>query len=57
MQVGEAGRDRLTMLVGLADQRIDQIEDAKRDADYTSWHDALLKNYELKEGWTAKFVK
>jgi hypothetical protein len=32
-------------------------EDAKRDADYTSWHDALLKNYELKEGWTAKFVK
>ena len=31
-------------------------EDAKREADFTSWKDALLKNYELKEGWTAKFV-
>lgn len=32
-------------------------EDAKRDADYTAWKDALLKNYELTETWTAKFVK
>lgn len=32
-------------------------EDAKRDADYTAWKDALLKNYELTEGWTAKLVK
>lgn len=32
-------------------------EDAKRDADYTAWKDALLKNYELTDGFTAKLVK
>lgn len=32
-------------------------EDAKRDADFTAWKDALLKNYALTEGWTAKLVK
>ena len=30
-------------------------EDAKSDADYTTWHDALLKNYTIKEGLMAKF--
>lgn len=32
-------------------------EDAKRNADFTAWKDALLKNYTLTEGWTAKLVK
>lgn len=32
-------------------------EDAKRDADFTAWKDALLKNDALTEGWTAKLVK
>jgi hypothetical protein len=32
-------------------------EDAKRSADFSEWRDALLKNYEVTEGRTAKLVK
>lgn len=31
-------------------------EDAKRTADYSAWHDALLKSYTLEDGMTAKLA-